>query len=162
MRSEPEFDFINDLPRWRHQLTGAERAGLIRLGLKQEDVDAIEHVLPLVPDKDGRRSKVQRAVTEALLHFRRHGKKILAGLDVCFDEILGRDFPETVGADTLFGKARGDVQGFGVTNDYRAFYTRILAARRPIGEVARLSFNSSWADLLIVAQWPPITTGEDE
>lgn len=162
MSNFDEFDFINDLPRRRHQLTAAERAGLVRLGLKQEDVDAIEHVLPLVPDKDGRRSKVQRTVTEAMLHFRRHGEKIIAGLAVCFDEILGRDFPETVGADTLFGKARGDVQGFGVTNDYRALYTRILAARRPIVEVARLTFNTSWADLLIAAGWPPITTGEDE
>lgn len=160
MRDDDEFPFIKDLPRRRVSLPVAERAALVRLGLLETDVAALERVLPYLPEVEETRAEARRAFVEAMLHFRRHGAKILKGLGLCFDEILGRNWPATVGADTLFGMARGGVQGFEITNDLRPFYVRILAAKRPEA-VHRLDFGSSWADLLIVARWSPITTGKD-
>jgi hypothetical protein len=156
-----EFDFVRDLPSRRHLLPEAERAALIRLGLLEEDTTALEGVLSFTSDEK-ERADAQRVFVEAMLHYRRHGVKILAGLGSCFDEILGREYPKTVGADSIFGKARCDVRGFEITNDLRPFYVRILAARRPAAEVERITFNTSWADLLIVARWPPITAGKDD
>jgi hypothetical protein len=162
MRDDDEFPFIKDLPRRRVTLPVAERAALVRLGLLEADVAALERVLPYLPEVEETRAEARRAFVEAMLHFRGHGAKILEGLGLCFDEILGRDFQPTIGADSIFGKARCDVKGFEINNDLRPFYVRILAARRPAAEAERISFNTSWADLLIVARWPPITTGKGD
>lgn len=156
-----EFDFMSDLPRPRLKLPEAERAGLLRLRLKPADVDALERAVALVPEnEDEQRKAVKRAFAEALAHYRRHGEEILEGLAVCLEEILGRDWPATVGSDTLFGMARGGVQGFEIDNALRPFYLRILAAKRPEA-VHRLDFGTSIFDLLIVAGWAPITSGQE-
>lgn len=160
MKSLDEFDFMDGLPRRRATISPAERAALLRLGLLSVDVDAIEHLIPLLPIGDDERSQVRRACMEAMLHYRLHGVKILDGLNLCFDEILGRSYPATVGADSIFGKARCDVEGFEINNDLRPFYVRILAAKRPEG-FHRITLCDSWADFLIVAGWPPIVTGEE-
>jgi hypothetical protein len=161
MRDDDEFPFIKDLPRRRVTLPVAERAALVRLGLLEEDVAALERVASFTSNEN-ERAEAHRFFVEAMLHYRRHGVKILEGLGSCFDEILGREYPKTVGADSIFGKARCDVKGFEITNDLRPFYVRILSARRPAAEAERITFNTSWADLLIVARWPPITTGKDD
>jgi len=160
MSHSDEFDFVRDLDRPRHRLPATERGALIRLGLCEEDATAIERVLAFFPQDKRKRADAKGAVTAAMLHYRRYGARILDGLGLCFDEILGRDYPAAVGADSIFGKARCDVEGFEINNDLRPFYVRILAARRP-NDADRITLCASWADLLIAACWPPIVTAED-
>lgn len=160
MKGFDEFDFVRDLPRPRLRLSEAERAGLLRLGLKAGDVDALERAVALIPDDGDRRATAKARLAESMLHYRRHGEEILEGINICLEEILGREWPATVGSETLFGMARGGVKGFGIDNCLRALYVRILAARRPEA-VRRLEFGTSGADLLVAAGWPPITFGEE-
>ena len=156
-----EFDFINELPQRREPLTDADRAAYSRLGLLEVDISALERVLPYVRNDLKTRADALRMFGEALLHFRRHGARILEGLSSCLDEVFNRDHAKIVGGDSLTGKARLDRDGIAYSNDLRPFYVRILAAKRP-DDARRITLRPSWADLLIVAQWPPITTGEDE
>jgi hypothetical protein len=58
------------------------------------------------------------------------------------------------------------VEKFEISNIYRPFYSRLLAARiKRYGnppDAERIAVADSWADYLVRANWPPITTGEDE
>jgi len=159
-----EFSFVNDLSLPAVDLSEAQQKIYRGLGLIDCDLEALTHALALWPwnELEMRYDESKRPpFLPALVHYRSEaGQAILAGLNHCLDEIVSRDYPRTVGADSIFGKARCDVRGFETSNVYRPFYTRILAAQRP-EDADRITINESWADYLRLAQWPPITTGKD-
>ena len=159
-----EFSFVNDLSLPSVSLTEAQQQIYRGLGLTDGDLEALTHALALWPWKEAEMQSDERMrppFLPALVHYRSEaGREILNGLHRCLDEIASRDYPRTVGADSIFGKARCDIRGFETSNVYRPFYTRILAAQRP-EDAERITINESWADYLRLAQWAPMTTGGD-
>jgi len=161
------FSFMGDFEDEPKRLSKAEREAFTSLGLLPEDLDAIERASGFVRDLVGGKEAgaLSALFPLAMLHYRRHGESILDSLGWCFEPIAARNWPETVGADSLFGKARCDVEKFEISNIYRPFYSRLFAARiRRFGNPRdddRIAITASWADYLVRAEWPPITTGED-
>lgn len=168
MRSESEFPFVADLPKRVIRFSLGQRQAFAGLGLRESDLSAVERASGLAyEESEAEEAKeVSGIFPLAILHYRRHGESILGSLGWCFEPIAARNWPDTVGADSLFGKARCDVEKFEISNIYRPFYSRLFAARIKrhgnARDAGRISVSDSWADYLVRANWPPITTGEDE
>ncbi len=160
MSGQLDLPFLRKLTQRRTRLQRGERKRLIRLGLRKCDLQALERVIPLLTGEPDEIKKARHEVTLAMLHFRRHGAKVLAGLNIVLTEVLAHPWKPRVGSDALVGKARCDVRGFSLDNNLAALFVRALLARRP--EAAeRVFVKPSWADLLVAVQWPPITTGKE-
>lgn len=160
MSAQSDFPFLRKLNRRRVRLSRCERQRLTRLGLFKCDLLALERVIPLLTGEPDEIKKARREIIVAILHYRRHGAKVLAGLNIVLTEVLAHPWKPRVGSDALVGKARCDVRGFGLDNNLAALFVRALLARRP--EAAEWVFvKPSWADLLVAVQWPPITTGKE-
>lgn len=166
MNLEPEFPFVADLPKRINRISSGQRQAFIGLGLRESDLSAVERTSGLAYEE--MEAPEAKALSEifplAILHYRRHGESILCSLGWCFEPIAARSWPDTVGADSLFGKAQCDVEKFEISNIYCPFYSRLIAARiKRHGnprDAGRIAVSDSWADYLVRVNWPPITSGE--
>jgi hypothetical protein len=158
--SDDEFPFIRDLSRPRAALPAAERARLHRLGLMPEDMDALERVLAMVPETDGKRETVRRLVSEGMIHYRRHGAGIVAKLGKALDKVLKRGLSE-IGAERLTGFAWVTLTGFRVDNNNRGLYAHLAAAKRP-DSTLKIKGRKTWVNLLAAAGWPPLAGEEGD
>ena len=149
MSVQLDLPLVLKLNRRRARLNRAVREQLIAWGLHETDVAAIERTRASLPN-------LEKRVTDALLHYRRYGAKILAGLNASLDEVIARGHRKTVGADRVAGKAWCDSPDFALDNNLRAFYWACVTADRP--EI-RGRKRTTWVDFLVAVRWSPVTPG---
>jgi hypothetical protein len=149
MSVQLDLPLVLKLNRRRARLNRARREQLIAWGLHETDLLAIERTRASLPN-------LEKTITDALVHYRRYGAKILAGLRASLDDVIASGHRKTVGPHRLAGKAWCDSPDFALDNSLAAFYGAILTADRP--EI-RGRKRTTWVDLLVAVQWPPVTPG---